>query len=68
MFIRITLAFAALGTVLASEGYTRDVSNVERRAAASGLERSYTVPRDAEDTYYTRAQYFRQCSDSPARC
>ena len=68
MIIRITFAFAALGTVLASEGYTRDVSSAERRAGASGLERPYTVPRNAEDAYYTGAQYFRQCSDSPACC
>jgi hypothetical protein len=68
MSIRITLAVAALGTVLASEGYTRDVSSPQRHVRPSDLERSFTVPRNADDTYYTGTQYFRQCSDSPARC
>jgi hypothetical protein len=68
MSVKITLAVAALGTVLASEGYTRDLSNPQRHVRPSDLVRSYPAPRTAEDAYYIGAQYFRQCSDSPARC
>jgi hypothetical protein len=68
MSVKITLAVAALGIILASQGNSRDVPDAQRHVGALDLERSYAVPRHAEDLYYASAQYFRQCSDSPARC
>jgi hypothetical protein len=68
MSLRITLAAAALGTLLVSPGYARDVSDAQGHVRSSAQERSYTASPYARDVVYEGAQYFRQCSDSPARC
>jgi hypothetical protein len=68
MSFRITLAAAALGTLLVSPGNARDVSDAQGHVRSSTQERSYTAVPHARDAVYEGAQYFRQCSDSPARC
>jgi hypothetical protein len=68
MSLRIALAAAAVGTLLVSPGYAQDISDAQSHVRSSDQDSSYTVVPYGRDIYYARAQYFRQCSDSPARC
>jgi hypothetical protein len=68
MSLRITLAAAALGTLLVSPGHARDVSDAQGHIRSPDQARSYTVSPYAREIYYGRVQYSRQCGDSPARC
>jgi hypothetical protein len=68
MSLRITLAAAALGTLLVSPSHAREVSDAQGHVRSPAQERSYTASPYARDVVYEGAQYFRQCSDSPAHC
>jgi len=72
MSIRIKVAalasMVALGIVLAAPAFAQDDLNAQRHIRGLDRERSYTTPPYATDIYYEHPQYFRQCSDSPARC
>jgi hypothetical protein len=61
-------SIVVFGIVLAAPAFAQDDLNVHRIIRASDQERSYTTPPYATDIYYEHPQFFRQCSDSPARC
>jgi hypothetical protein len=61
-------SMVALGIVLAAPAFAQDDLNAHRHIRASDQERSFTTPPSATDIYYEQPQFFRQCSDSPARC
>jgi hypothetical protein len=56
MSLRITLAAAALGTLLVSPGHARDVSDAQARIRSPDQARSYTVsPYAREDLLRARS-------------
>jgi hypothetical protein len=72
MKMRIGLAglasIIAVGAVLGGPAFAQDELTGHRQMRAFDQERPHTSFPNAMDIYQQRAQTFRQCSDSPARC
>jgi hypothetical protein len=72
MTTRIGLAglasIIAVGAVLSAPAFAQDDLIGQRHGRAFDQERPHTGFPNAADIYQQRAQSFRQCSDSPARC
>jgi hypothetical protein len=68
--IRLTslASIVALGTVLATTAFAQDDLNAGRHFGASDRGRTETIQPYPTEIYFARPRYFRQCSDSPARC
>jgi hypothetical protein len=58
----------AVGAVLSAPAFAQDELTGSRHVRAFDQERPHTSFPNSVDTYQQRAQTFRQCSDSPARC